>query len=80
MSLTCDSFYLHFGGLCCLHLQGTRGAFTLKMKAAYSSEIFVNIYQTAQHHNPEESNLQKIKLYTYSKINQATHLTKCKAF
>jgi hypothetical protein len=32
----------HFGGTCCLHLQGRR------VEAACSSETVVNIYQTTQ--------------------------------
>jgi hypothetical protein len=54
--------------------------FTLKMENAVSSEIFVNIYLTAEHNNLVECNLQQINLYIHCKLSQATHLTKCKMF
>jgi hypothetical protein len=64
--------YQCFGGPCCLHLQGdinyarrrayiyTWSAFihfTLKMKAAKSSEMLVSYHSTIRRHNPEDLDL-----------------------
>jgi hypothetical protein len=41
------NFCQHFGGICCLNLQGT-----LKMKVADSFFVLVTIYMTARRHVP----------------------------
>jgi hypothetical protein len=48
-----------FGGTACLHLQDARRhSSNLKMEIASSSETMITSYQTAQHHIPEDSNLE----------------------
>jgi hypothetical protein len=52
--------YQRLGDICCLCLQ----IGTMKMEAGGSSEILVNIYQTARRHILEEVNLPTVTRFT----------------
>jgi hypothetical protein len=49
--------YRRFRGACCLHHQGDDGLISLMMEAASTSEMSVNVFQTAWRYNPEDSHL-----------------------
>jgi hypothetical protein len=49
--------YQRFRGPCCLHHQGDDSLITLMMKAARTSEMLVNFYQTTWSYNPENTHL-----------------------
>jgi hypothetical protein len=41
----------------CLHHPGDEGLITLMMEAVQTTEMFVNLYQSTRHYNPEDSHL-----------------------